>query len=64
MFSLKFEGFSFKRNAVRYLFIFLALLLILVLQAIALPLVVILYILFSIGDDIIGLFIKNKEILE
>lgn len=62
MFSLKFEGFSFRKNAIRYIFISLALLMLIVLQAIALPLVVLLYIVISIFDDIISIFIKSKVI--
>ena len=60
MFSLKFDGLSFKKNIARYIFIILAILLFALLQCLALPFIVIIYILFSVGDDIGKLFIKKE----
>ncbi|MCF6364681.1 MAG: CDP-alcohol phosphatidyltransferase family protein [Bacteroidales bacterium] len=60
MFSFKFEGYSFKKNATKYVFIILSFLLIIFLQCFIIPFVVVLYILFSAGDDVVGLFIKKK----
>ncbi len=59
MFSLKFDGLSFKNNASRYVFSGVAFLMLLMLQFLALPFIVIIYILFSVVDDIIKLFIKK-----
>lgn len=60
MFSLKFDGLSFKKNGARYIFLIIALLLFALLQCLALPFIVIIYILFSVGDDIANIFTKNK----
>jgi len=62
MFSLKFDGKSFNKNSVRYIFVFIALILLIILQAMSLPIIIILYILFSVGDDIARLFVKKEQI--
>jgi CDP-diacylglycerol--serine O-phosphatidyltransferase len=48
MFSLKFTGFGWKGNEIRYLFIAVSLILLIILQEIALPLIILVYLLFSI----------------
>ena len=60
MFSFKFEDLSFKKNIAKYLFLILSFILIIFLQCFILPFIVILYILFSVGDDIVALFTKKK----
>ncbi len=60
MFSFKFEDLSFKKNITKYTFLILSFLLIIFLQCFILPFIVILYILFSVGDDIAALFAKKK----
>ena len=60
MFSFKFEDLSFKKNITKYIFLILSFLLIIFLQCFILPFIVILYILFSVGDDIAALFAKKK----
>ena len=59
MFSFKFEDLSFKKNIAKYIFLILSFLLIVFLQCFILPFIVILYILFSVGDDIGALFTKK-----
>ena len=49
MFALKFEGFGFAANAVRYTFLFMALVLILLFDMAGIGLAVVLYILVSLG---------------
>lgn len=53
LFSLKFKGFSFKENSVRYIFLILSLLLILVLGVAAIPLSIVLYLVLAV---LVGLF--------
>ncbi|UKM63668.1 CDP-alcohol phosphatidyltransferase family protein [Flavobacteriaceae bacterium GSB9] len=48
LFALKFKDFSFKNNAIRYVFILLCLVLLIVLQFAAIPLIILLYISMSI----------------
>ncbi|MGJ8593534.1 MAG: CDP-alcohol phosphatidyltransferase family protein [Aquaticitalea sp.] len=48
LFALKFKNFSFKDNAVRYVFIILTLVLLVVLQFAAIPLVIVMYVLLSL----------------
>lgn len=59
LFALKFKGFSWAdpQNRLRYVFLLLSLVLVICLQVIAIPLVILLYILFSIVNN---LFIKKK----
>lgn len=48
MFSLKFKNYDFSENKIRYLFLLASLILIVILKWIGIPLVIILYILFSL----------------
>ncbi len=48
LFALKFKDFSFKGNAIRYLFILLSMVLLIVLQFAGIPLVILLYIILSL----------------
>ena len=48
LFALKFKDFSFKDNAIRYLFILLSMVLLIVLQFAGIPLVILLYIILSL----------------
>ena len=49
LFALKFKGWGFRENGMKYLFLLLAVVLILTLQYLAIPLVILSYILFSLG---------------
>jgi len=48
LFALKFKDWSFKNNAIRYIFILLCIVLLVVLQFAAIPLIILLYILMSL----------------
>jgi CDP-diacylglycerol--serine O-phosphatidyltransferase len=48
LFSLKFKEFSLKKNAIKYLFILISVLLIFSLHVISIPIIIILYVSFSI----------------
>jgi CDP-diacylglycerol--serine O-phosphatidyltransferase len=48
MFSLKFPGFGWKGNEIRYIFIAISLILLIILQEIALPVIILVYLLLSI----------------
>ncbi|OZV67594.1 CDP-alcohol phosphatidyltransferase family protein [Winogradskyella aurantia] len=50
LFALKFKDFSFKNNAVRYVFIILSITVLLILHFAAIPLIIILYVLLSLLD--------------
>lgn len=50
LFALKFKNWSFKDNAVRYVFLILSVVLLVVLQFAAIPLIIALYIILSILD--------------
>jgi CDP-diacylglycerol--serine O-phosphatidyltransferase len=50
LFALKFKNYSFKDNAVRYVFIILTLVALVLLHFAAVPLVILMYILLSIFD--------------
>lgn len=52
LFALKFKDWSFKNNSIRYIFILLALIAILVLQFAAIPLIVVVYILMSLLNNL------------
>ncbi len=54
--ALKFKSFSFKGNEMRYILIALSLVLIIALQYVAIPLVLLLYIVLSVIDNM-----RNKE---
>ena len=61
MFSLKFKSFNFEENKLKYFFIIFSLLLFIALQVLAVPIIFILYITFSIFDNILNKRINNKE---
>ena len=48
LFALKFKGYSFKNNIVRYIFIILSVVLLIVLHFAAIPLIILLYIILSL----------------
>ena len=52
MFSFKFKNFKFKDNKIRFIFIIISALLLLTLQVVALPIIITLYILLSVGNNI------------
>jgi len=52
LFSLKFKSFGFKGNEIKYLFLVVSLLLLLVLKFIALPIIILLYVLFSLVNNL------------
>lgn len=51
LFALKFKDFSFNKNLVQVLFLVLALVLLLLLKFVALPIIIVLYILFSLFNQ-------------
>ena len=51
LFSLKFKSFVFKENLLKYGFLIASLILILTLEVISIPLVIILYVLLSVGSN-------------
>ncbi|WP_369049184.1 phosphatidylcholine/phosphatidylserine synthase [Tenacibaculum sp. UWU-22] len=57
LFSLKFTGFSFKKNGVKYVFLALCLVLLLILKFVAVPFIILLYIVLSIINTL-----RNKAI--
>ncbi len=57
LFSLKFKDFSLKKNAIKYIFLLLSLLLLLCFQINAFALIILAYILLSIGSNLF----KNKD---
>ncbi|MFI1772201.1 CDP-alcohol phosphatidyltransferase family protein [Thalassobellus citreus] len=52
LFALKFKDYSFKGNSIRYIFLILCIVLLIVLQFAAIPLIIILYILMSVLDNL------------
>ncbi|MCF7560300.1 CDP-diacylglycerol--serine O-phosphatidyltransferase [Sabulilitoribacter multivorans] len=52
LFALKFKDYSFKGNATRYIFILLCLVLLIVLHFAAIPMIILLYILMSLLDNL------------
>ncbi|WP_194767985.1 CDP-alcohol phosphatidyltransferase family protein [Tamlana sp. I1] len=52
LFALKFKNFGFKDNAIRYTFLILSIVLIVVLKYIALPVIILMYILMSVLNNI------------
>lgn len=48
MFALKFEGFGFKKNMIKYIFILLSLILLIWLKVIAIPFIILLYLFISL----------------
>jgi len=57
LFSLKFKNYSFADNKIKYAFILLTILLLIVLKTVAIPLIIALYVLISVIDNISK---KNK----
>ena len=53
LFSLKFSNFSLKDNLVKYLFLILALLMIVLLKISAIPIIIILYIILSMANNLL-----------
>lgn len=51
LFALKFKDWSFKNNALRYIFILLSMVLLIVLQFAAIPLIILVYILLSLFNQ-------------
>jgi CDP-diacylglycerol--serine O-phosphatidyltransferase len=57
LFALKFKNYQFKENALKYIFIFLVVLLVSFLQFVAIPIIIIMYVLLSLIEN---LFLKVK----
>lgn len=53
LFSLKFKDYSFKNNAIKYIFLVLAVLLLIFFHFVAIPIIIVLYVLFSIVENMI-----------
>ncbi len=52
LFSLKFKEYSFKNNAIKYIFTLLSIVLLIWLQFVAIPIIIILYVLFSVVENV------------
>ncbi len=52
LFALKFKNYGFKENAIRYIFIILCVVLLVVLQFAAIPVIILLYIIMSVIDNL------------
>ncbi len=52
LFSLKFKSYAFKDNVLKYIFLFLSVVLLIVLKFLAIPVVIILYILLSVFNNL------------
>jgi CDP-diacylglycerol--serine O-phosphatidyltransferase len=52
LFSLKFKDFSFKSNAIKYIFVLLSIVLLIWLQFVAIPIIIVLYVVFSIIENL------------
>ncbi len=61
MFSVKFKSFSFEENKLKYFFLFISFLLFISLQVLAIPIIFILYITFSIFNNILNRSVYKKE---
>lgn len=53
LFSLKFKGFSFSDNGLKYLFLIASIILLVVLKFVAVPIIILLYILVSLGNNLV-----------
>lgn len=53
LFSLKFKDFSFKKNALKYLFLIASIILLILLKFVAVPVIILLYILLSVGSNVL-----------
>ncbi|WP_431158292.1 CDP-alcohol phosphatidyltransferase family protein [Winogradskyella poriferorum] len=51
LFALKFSDWSFKKNAIRYIFLIISLVILIVLKFAAIPLIILLYILLSLSNQ-------------
>lgn len=60
MFSINFNGYTWKKNKIRYIFLLISIFLLLTLHMIAIPCVIILYIIISVYYKIIKKFILKK----
>lgn len=54
LFALKVKGFGWNENKIRYIFLALAVLMLIVLKFVALPLIIVLYVLMSVGNNAVG----------
>ena len=54
LFSLKVTNFSLKENLIQYLFVVLSILLMFVLQISSIPIIILMYIVLSIVDNLLG----------
>ncbi|MEX6625831.1 CDP-alcohol phosphatidyltransferase family protein [Tenacibaculum salmonis] len=52
LFALKFKSFGFKENALKYIFLLLSVLLLIVLKFVAIPLIILIYVVFSIVNNL------------
>lgn len=52
LFSLKFKDFSFKNNAIKYIFLLLVIVLLILLKFVAVPIIIVLYVLFSVVENV------------
>jgi len=59
LFSLKFKNYTWGQNKIKYIFLFLCLLMLILLKTVAIPLIIILYVLLSVIENIKQ---KNKVI--
>ncbi|AOW19524.1 CDP-alcohol phosphatidyltransferase family protein [Urechidicola croceus] len=53
LFSLKFKDYSLKNNTIKYLFIILSIILIIALKFVAIPVIIILYVVFSLIENVL-----------
>jgi CDP-diacylglycerol--serine O-phosphatidyltransferase len=60
MFSLKFKNFSFEDNKLKYIFLFVSILLFSVVQVLSVPIIFILYITFSIFNNLLNRSLSKK----
>ncbi len=60
MFSLKFKSYNFEDNKLKYFFLIVSALLFAVIQVLAIPIIFVLYITFSIFDNILDKSIKKR----
>ncbi len=52
LFSLKFKDYSFKKNVIKYVFLMISVVLIITLKIVSLPIIILLYVLFSVVDNL------------
>ena len=52
LFSLKFKSYGVKENLLKYVFLVASIIMILTLEVISIPLVIILYVLLSVGSNL------------